>query len=109
MPIIANISVYLTTNSKEADDFIEKIHICRNCKEFTQSNLFGGTCRFPWRDNIDNQVFNVDYDSVCESFETDKITEYWLCKLGKISMDYSGVSDEIRAFMAKEKILNRSI
>lgn len=101
MKTIAGIQVYLTTNNKEADEFIKKIHICRNCKNYTPNSLFNGTCSGYGDDDWTCPPFNVDYDNVCECFWTDKVTEYWLCKLGQISMEYSGANDDVRVFMKK--------
>ena len=109
MTIIAGIHIYLTQNPKQADEWFEKIHICRNCKNYTPDSLFDGTCSGYGDCEPYSPPFNVDFDNACECFWTDKVTEYWLQKLGQISMEYSGRWDEIRAFFAQEGLLNRKI
>lgn len=104
MKVIADVQVYLTTNPKEADEFSKKLHICRNCTNYTQNSLFDGVCSGYGDCEPFSPPFNVDYDNVCECFNAkEKIIEYWLCKLGAISMDYNGSSDEVRRFFSKYK------
>ena len=93
--------VYLTIDPKQADEWIEKLHICRNCTNWTQNTLFDGTCSGYCDGDWTCPPFDVDFDNVCECFfAKEKIIEYWLCKLGQIYLDYSGSSDEIREFLA---------
>lgn len=102
MKIVAGVQVYLTNNPNEANEFFQKLHICRNCSNFSQTTLFDGVCSGYGDCNPYSPPFNVDYDNCCECFNArEKIVEYWLCKLGQISSEYSGENDELRVFMQK--------
>jgi hypothetical protein len=102
--IVAGIQLYLTTNPRQADEWIKKIHRCGNCNNYTPNNMFDGVCGGIGDCEPFSAPFNVDNDNCCECFGTDKITEYWLQKLCQMRMDYNGISDEIRVFIIKNDI-----
>lgn len=104
MKVIAGISIYLTTDIKQADRWIKQLHRCANCVQFTPLDLFGGVCAGYGDEDWLCPPFEVDGSNCCECFYAkQKEVEYWLQKLGQICMEYEGTNDEVRILLASER------